>query len=134
VECCSASVDRSGSDWSGWFGHCRRKTNGPAAASSQTCQADAEAEELGCPDIGADLAAVLSERDILRRGTASDRENYSHEPDISGRIALLRKWRKDGRAAAGADPGALRTVERTSKQLLRLISGGSGLKRRKTMI
>ena len=82
------------------------------------------AEELGCPDIGADLAAVLSERDILRRGTASDRENYSHEPDISGRIALLRKWRKEGRAAAGADPGALRTVERTSKQLLRLISGG----------
>ncbi len=69
---------------------------------------------LGCPRLGADLAALLNERDILRRG-ADDRA--VREPDIIDRLEALRK----GRAAAGVDPAALRAVERTSAQLLGLM-------------
>lgn len=76
------------------------------------------AGELGCASLGADLAALLSERDILRRsGTGS--MVYAKEADIAERVDILRLWRK-GRGITAADPWALRTVERTSRQLMRL--------------
>ena len=80
------------------------------------------AGELGCRSLGADLSALLSERDILRRGTAG-RINYAKEADISERIDILRQWRKGNEAPDVADPWALRTVDKTSKQLMRLTSG-----------
>ncbi len=47
------------------------------------------ASELGCASLGADLAALLSERDILRRsGTGS--MAYAKEADIAERIDILR--------------------------------------------
>lgn len=79
-------------------------------------------EEIGCPGLGADLAAILSERDILRKSAAEDLQPPLNEDDIGGRIALLRKWRKERQVAVGADPRVLRTVEKTSEQLFRLIS------------
>ena len=69
------------------------------------------ARELGCPRLGVDLAAVLTERDLLRG---------SRDPDIAERIDCLLKGR-GGRLTTGADPAALRSVERTAAQLQRLL-------------
>jgi len=80
------------------------------------------AEHLGCVRLGADLAAILSERDIIRhRGT----DRMINEPDVSERIAMLHKWRNHGESGestgSSADIYALRAVERTSRQLMRLV-------------
>jgi ATP-dependent helicase HrpB len=76
-------------------------------------------EELGCVRLGADLAAILSEREIFRHSAA---DRLVSEPDISERIDALRRGRK-GTASGTTDPAALRAVERTSQQLQRLMPG-----------
>ncbi|NTV31843.1 MAG: ATP-dependent helicase HrpB [Deltaproteobacteria bacterium] len=81
------------------------------------------AAELGCPRLGADLAAVLSERDILRREAAGFMA-YGEGSDLGGRLDLLRRWRKQKEAPGGTDPWTLRAVDRASQQLLRLMAGG----------
>jgi ATP-dependent helicase HrpB len=81
------------------------------------------AAELGCPRLGADLAAVLSERDILRREAAGFMA-YGEGSDLGGRLDLLRRWRKQKEAPGGTNPWALRAVDRASQQLLRLMAGG----------
>jgi ATP-dependent helicase HrpB len=80
------------------------------------------AAELGIAPAGADLAALLSERDILRRTSAGGREEP--EADIAVRLDVLREWRKGRRLPGGADPWALRSVDRTARQLLRLMPPG----------
>jgi ATP-dependent helicase HrpB len=82
------------------------------------------AAELGCPRLGADLAAILSERDILRR-EASGFMAHGEGSDLGGRLDLLRRWRKQKEAPGGIDPWALRAVDRASQQLLRLMVGDS---------
>ena len=80
------------------------------------------ASELGCPRLGADLAALLSERDILRRD-ASGFMAHGEGSDLGGRLDLLRQWRKQKEAPGGTDPWALRAVDRASQQLLSLMAG-----------
>jgi len=81
------------------------------------------AAEIGQYGLGADLAAILSERDIFRRGTsgAPDRPGRA---DISERLEVLQQWRKDKGSAADAEPWALRSVDRVSRQLQRLAAPG----------
>jgi ATP-dependent helicase HrpB len=79
-----------------------------------------KAQELGCLSLGADLAALLTERDIFRHG-AADRSLAG--PDVSERVEALQRWRTGTNAVGAADPSALKAVERTSKQLLRLMPG-----------
>jgi ATP-dependent helicase HrpB len=88
------------------------------------------AKELGVPRLGADLAALLSERDIIRGGRS--RGNWQEsEPDIIHRLDILHEWR-DGKELAGhADVWALRASDRSSDQLLRLIHGKDGHSREK---
>ena len=74
------------------------------------------AHELGCPSLGADLAAILSERDIIRHSGASFTPS-NVGLDLSERLSLLRKWRRDKRRSEGVDPWALSAVDRTAKQL-----------------
>ncbi len=79
-----------------------------------------KAVELGCPSLGADLAALLSERDIIR----SSRSSVTPPTiglDISDRLLLLRQWRKDKRLPGHADPWAIKAADRTSQQLRRLM-------------
>ncbi len=76
-------------------------------------------QELGSVRLGADLAAILTERDLFRRNGA---ERMIDDPDISERVEALRRWRNGSEAGVRADPSALRAVERTAKQLLRLVS------------
>ena len=78
------------------------------------------AQELGCVRLGADLAAILTERDIFRH-SAGDR--MINEPDVSERVDALWRGRKGTEAGGAIDPSALRAVERTSQQLLRSIDG-----------
>jgi ATP-dependent helicase HrpB len=82
------------------------------------------AGELGHVYTGADLAALLSERDILRRKTL-DHNMVSisdvREPDISERTDILRLWREGKEVPDKADIYALRAVDRTSRHLIRLM-------------
>ncbi len=78
------------------------------------------ASDLGCPALGADLAALLSERDVVQRGEHG-RMVYSREADIADRLGMLHSWRKEKKDSSGADSGALRNADRTSSQLLRLM-------------
>ena len=87
------------------------------------------AGELHCRSLGADLSALLSERDILRRRTAG-RINFAKEADIAERIDIVRQWRKDNCTPDCVDPWAVRTVDKTSKQLMRLTSGKTDAEKR----
>ncbi|HTP05313.1 MAG TPA: ATP-dependent helicase HrpB [Nitrospirota bacterium] len=80
------------------------------------------AEQLGCLRLGADLAAILTERDVFRHKGA---DRIISKPDISERVDVLRKWRKQKESSESTNPSAdvsaLRAVERTSKQLMGLV-------------
>ena len=79
-----------------------------------------KAAELGCPSLGADLAALLSERDIIRHS----RSSFPHPTggfDLSDRLGLLGQWRQNKMLPKTADAFALRAVDRTSQQLRRLM-------------
>ncbi|MEK6742425.1 MAG: ATP-dependent helicase HrpB [Nitrospirota bacterium] len=78
------------------------------------------AGELGCLRLGADLAAILSERDIFRQIGV---ERVHNERDVSERLDMLRRWRNGTETSGAANPQALRTVERTARQLLSLVPG-----------
>jgi ATP-dependent helicase HrpB len=82
------------------------------------------AAEIGCLPLGADLAALLSERDILRR-IPSGAKAQAGGFGISERLDFLQQWRKEKEAPGGTDPWALRSVNRVSQQLLRLMAEGA---------
>ena len=77
-----------------------------------------KARELGCPQLGADLAALLSERDILRHRAAAPHPAGSF--DLGERLDLLRLWRQDKKVSPVADASAVRAVDATARQLHRL--------------
>ena len=78
-----------------------------------------KAAQLRCPSLGADLAALLSERDIIRHRLAVTHPAGSF--DLNDRLGLLRQWRQDKRPSKNADGLALRAVDATSQQLRRLM-------------
>ncbi len=66
-------------------------------------------------NLAADLAALSSERDPLRRAPGEP-----GEADLTRRLHLLAIWRRDGEGAArrsGADPAACRRLERVARSL-----------------
>lgn len=63
--------------------------------------------------LAADVAAVLSERDPLRRDAAGG-------ADIGTRLDALRAWRSHAGRAAGFERGALVQADRVAQQFLRL--------------
>ncbi len=78
--------------------------------------------ELGCIRLGAELAALLTERDLFRHGGSG---GAAEDPDISERVDALRRHREGGDTGRSIDPSAMRAVERTARQLLRLIPGSA---------
>jgi ATP-dependent helicase HrpB len=82
------------------------------------------AGELRYPRLGADLAALLSERDILRRN-GSDARAAGEGTDISARLDILQRWRHRKDVPGHTDLWALRNVDRASKQLLRMMAEDS---------
>lgn len=76
------------------------------------------ADELKVPRLGADLAALLSERDIICR--PAGRADVC-EPDITERLRIFTDWRAGSEQRTGVDTNALRAVDRTARQLCRLL-------------
>jgi ATP-dependent helicase HrpB len=84
------------------------------------------AAELGYPCLGADLTALLSERDILRREPASS-AGRDRDLHLETRLDILRRWRTGKELPDQADSWALRAVDRTSQQIQRLLPKGLSL-------
>jgi ATP-dependent helicase HrpB len=74
-------------------------------------------QELGCAEMGADLASLLSERDIVRRNPVGSGRIF----DMAERLDLLQEWRSTGRCDVAVDIGSLKNVERVSRQLMRML-------------
>lgn len=82
----------------------------------------------GAQLLGADLAALLSERDIVRRELHTGLRPGA-DPDIGVRLGMLEAWRRDGAPPPGTDIWALRAVCRISAHL-QTISGRGTKKER----
>ncbi len=65
----------------------------------------------GQGDLAADLAALISERDIIR-GEAG----VAGPADLEERLRLLERWRSGGRADEGVDGGACSRVDRVGRE------------------
>lgn len=81
-------------------------------------------QEIANPVLGCDLAALLSERDVVRRNTTGG-PGLVRSIDVCERLELLREWRTTGRCDAAVDGAALMNVERVSVQLLRILGGNT---------
>ncbi len=82
------------------------------------------AAELRCPSLGADLAALLSERDIIRHSGSSFTQ-LTGGVDLGYRLELLRQWRQKKKLTGEADALVLRVVDRAAQQLRRLMGKAS---------
>ncbi|MCB1734256.1 MAG: ATP-dependent helicase HrpB [Gammaproteobacteria bacterium] len=77
----------------------------------------AEADRLGLRPLAADLAALLSERDVFRAGPGGPGRHVG--VDVEDRLSALAAFRSGGRQAArqlDADPAACGQVARVAKQ------------------
>lgn len=76
------------------------------------------AQEIGQTSLACDLAALLSERDLIRQPVTAS---------LNDRLDLLATWRRGGDSevrAEGGDPQSCRRIDQASRQWLRL-GGGS---------
>ncbi|HSR68533.1 MAG TPA: ATP-dependent helicase HrpB [Acidobacteriota bacterium] len=83
------------------------------------------AHNSGCTRLGADLAALLSERDLLR----GSRESGPAPCDLEERLSLLRAFRRGDKRRVderGGDLAACAAVVRSSRQLSRLLDSSQG--------
>ncbi|WP_028319445.1 ATP-dependent helicase HrpB [Desulfobulbus elongatus] len=79
-------------------------------------------QEGGQTALACDLAALLSERDPLRREAAGG-------ASLETRLRLLDSWRQGGNAAAlrdGGDPSSCRRIDQAARQWRRLVGSASG--------
>ncbi|MDR3581084.1 MAG: ATP-dependent helicase HrpB [Oryzomonas sp.] len=83
------------------------------------------ARELGCPRLGCDLAALVSERDIFRM-SGDDRPLRVGPSDILERLECLHAWRRGSSGGQRADAAGLKAVERVARQLERLVAPSTG--------
>ena len=82
------------------------------------------ARSMGQTGLGCDLAALLSERDLMR----GNREAAT--ASLALRLDLLADWRQggDSRArGAGVDPHLCRRIDRTARQWLRMLNDRPGI-------
>jgi ATP-dependent helicase HrpB len=83
------------------------------------------AQELGCPRLGCDLAALVSERDIFRTASA-ERPPCVGPSDILERLECLHAWRRGSSGGQRADAAGLKAVERVARRLERLVAPSTG--------
>jgi ATP-dependent helicase HrpB len=92
-----------------------------------------EADERGSAEAGCLIAALLGERDIRERGSFDPGRRRGLAPtgpsDLLELVDLFReaegrRFSADALRSAGLNPGAVQTVDRQRKQLLRLVGGG----------
>ena len=82
---------------------------------------------LGCPRLGADLAALLSERDILRPQAPRAGRQTSKGSGLGERLDLLQDWRKGKQVTPATDPFALQAVDRVTRELSKTGKHRSGI-------
>lgn len=84
-------------------------------------------KQLACPALACDLAALLSERDIVRSNAPRSGGYHAVEDNglsVTERLELFQRWR-DGRSVpTGLQHNVLKAVERVGGQLRRLIKTG----------
>lgn len=78
------------------------------------------ARELGCTDLGCQIAAILSERDIFRRESRNFYTQISGS-DIADRLEALKESRISGNKDSRLDFSAINNVDRVARQLERLM-------------
>ncbi|MBO9667253.1 MAG: ATP-dependent helicase HrpB [Bdellovibrio sp.] len=78
------------------------------------------AADRNSQELGSDLAAILQERDFLRRESVSSFLGDKTECDLTVRLDLLKQFQKSGKAPREAAFMALQTVEQSAKQILAL--------------
>jgi ATP-dependent helicase HrpB len=86
------------------------------------------ARDMGAGAAGCDLAALLSERDILR-GAREVAARYASASDLLDRIEALAAWRRGGAGdmdSGAVDSHACQTVDRAARQLRRLLDVTAG--------
>ncbi|GAM10825.1 ATP-dependent RNA helicase HrpB [Geobacter sp. OR-1] len=81
-----------------------------------------EGEALGAAPIACDLAALISEKEILRRDYLMNRP--SNSCDYTDRLELLDEWRSGSGLSGVLDTNACRQVDRVSGRLKRLVNSG----------
>jgi ATP-dependent helicase HrpB len=74
------------------------------------------ARELGDARAAAELAALLSERDVLRRGVRTPAGTHDRDSDVRSRLDVLRR---KANIPNGVDRGALERVRRTERAFLK---------------
>jgi ATP-dependent helicase HrpB len=74
------------------------------------------AREIGAGRPAAELAALLSERDVLRGGARRPNADSGRDSDVRSRLDVLRRTAKVG---DGVDRGALERVRRTERAFLK---------------
>ncbi len=84
------------------------------------CRLLLRSRELCCPLLGCRIAALLSERDLLRSSSRTP-AIMSHS-DIADRLEALERWRSSGRSNPDMDLAAAKNVERVVSQLRRLMA------------
>ncbi|MDD2539707.1 MAG: ATP-dependent helicase HrpB [Desulfuromonadaceae bacterium] len=77
-------------------------------------------EELVCPAIGCQIAALLSERDLFRAEAGSIAP--ASRSDIGDRLEALKSWRSSGRNNRRMDLGAIKNIERVARYLERFLA------------
>jgi len=85
------------------------------------------ARENGQTLLACDIAAILSERDLLRR------DGHHFSADLRLRHSLLALWRKKGAAVVsreGGDPTICRRIDRAASRWQSLIGGKNGTRNR----
>lgn len=74
--------------------------------------------ELGAAELASEMAALLQERDILRREAVGSFLGDNLECDLSARLEVLHQFRRTKKALAGAHYMALQTVDQAARQIL----------------
>lgn len=87
--------------------------------------------ETGHAGLASDLAALLSERDIIKRQSRASAAPAQGR-DIRERLDILNAWRKKEELPGNVNPWAVKTVERTARQLRRIGGAGAGRDREET--
>lgn len=78
--------------------------------------------EMGATELASEVAALLQERDILRRDAVAHFLGDNLECDLAARLEVLRQFRHNKKNSAGASFHSLQTVDQSARQIADLAS------------
>ncbi|AHZ83500.1 ATP-dependent RNA helicase HrpB [Bdellovibrio bacteriovorus] len=76
--------------------------------------------DLGAIELASEMAALLQERDILRRESVASFLGDNLECDLSARLEVLHQFRQSKKAPAGSAYFSLQTVDQAARQIQEL--------------